>query len=261
MDKSFYRLSIFCYNERIDNPRILLLDIESGPNVSYTWGKWEQNVLGFEKEWELLCVGYKWLGETVQVAARPNFKNEKALVTFAWKLLDKADVVIAHNGKAFDLKKLNAKFVYYDMGPPSPYRTVDTLLIARKYFAFNGNKLGDLGPHLNLGAKIDHIGFKLWLGCIKGDMNSWRTMIRYNKQDVNLLEKVYKRFLPYISNHPNLGMWIEKTVCPKCASGHLKSNGWRRTQVGKYRMFKCLDCGGHGQIRVNEQDFKVATNA
>ena len=170
-------------------------------------------------------------------------------------------MVIAHNGDQFDIKKLNARFIYYGMTPPSPYKTVDTLKVARRYFAFNGNKLGDLGPHLGLGEKVKHTGFDLWLGCLNGKPEAWELMKTYNRQDVVLLEKVYNKFLPWIRNHPNMGMWKENTVCPKCGSRNITSRGWAITTVSRFRKFACNDCGGWGRIRVNEQEFKVAVNA
>ena len=56
--------------------KILIYDLETSPNQGYTWGKYEQNVIQFTKEWELLSFAYKWLGEKkVKCLARPNFKN------------------------------------------------------------------------------------------------------------------------------------------------------------------------------------------
>ena len=209
----------------------------------------------------MLCFGFKWLGEKVTVLSLPDFKNEKSLIQAIWRLLNQAEVIVAHNGDQFDLKKLNAKFVYYGMGPPSPYRTVDTLKVARRYFAFNGNKLGDLGPHLNLGAKLDHIGFKLWLRCLKGDKESWKVMERYNKQDVVLLEKIYKKFLPWINNHPNLAVYGDKPLCPKCQSPRLESFGWKYNNTTKYRRLRCKDCKGWARGSHNQQEYKPLLNA
>ena len=44
------------------DPRVLLFDIESSPNLSWTWGKWDQNVLRFEREWYILAISWTWLG-------------------------------------------------------------------------------------------------------------------------------------------------------------------------------------------------------
>jgi hypothetical protein len=75
-------------------------------------------------------------------------------------------------------------------------------------------------------------------------MDCWRDMVKYNKQDVLLLEKVYKRFLPYIADHPSHAIYREEDVCPKCGSADLKSWGIVRTATRTYRRLKCMDCGG-----------------
>ena len=43
--------------------KILLFDIETTPHTSYTWGKYDQNVIAFKEYGDLLCYSYKWLGE------------------------------------------------------------------------------------------------------------------------------------------------------------------------------------------------------
>ena len=35
-------------------PKILLIDIETAPNLGYIWGKYEQNVIDYKTEWYLL---------------------------------------------------------------------------------------------------------------------------------------------------------------------------------------------------------------
>ena len=54
-------------------------------------------------------------------------RNDKRIIKSVWKLLNEADIVIAHNGDKFDLKKLKARFLSNGFVPPMPYKTVDTL--------------------------------------------------------------------------------------------------------------------------------------
>ena len=63
-------------------------------------------------------------------------RDDKRVLQSIWKLLDEADIVIGHNGDRFDLRKLNARFIDNDINPPSPFRTIDTLKVARREFAF-----------------------------------------------------------------------------------------------------------------------------
>jgi DNA polymerase elongation subunit (family B) len=234
-------------------PRILLFDIETAPNLAWVWGKWEQNVIDFERNWYMLSWSAKWLGEKDTLAfGLPDFplyqrdkRNDKQLVSALWKLIDEADVVVAHNGDDFDIKKTNVRFIENGLPPPSPYRTIDTKKVAKRYFKFDSNKLDDLGSYLGLGNKIDTGGFELWQGCMEGDMKAWKKMVAYNKQDVILLEKVYLKLRTWMQNHPNLNVINETTGhCPLCSSSNVQRRGFSYTQTGKRQRFQCLDCYG-----------------
>lgn len=232
--------------------KILVFDIETAPNLAYVWGKYEQNVIDYEKEWYMLSFAYKWLGEkTVHVKSLPDYKlyakdktNDKALVVELHKLFNEADVIIAHNGDQFDIKKSNARFLVHGLQAPSSYKTIDTKKVAKRYFNFNSNKLDDLGNILGLGRKVDTGGFELWLGCMSGDMKSWAKMCKYNKQDVVLLEAVYLKMRGWITGHPNLNV-TEGTAhnCPNCHSERLHARGYMVTRVNRYQRYQCQDCG------------------
>src|ERR1035437_5504487 len=178
-------------------PRILLWDIESAPNLGFAWGLWEQNILSFEHQWYLLSIAWRWLGEkTTHVQGLIDFErftvdpqDDYELAALAHRLFSEADIVIAHNGIAFDTKKAQARMLFHGFDPPTPFREVDTLKIARRHFAFTSNKLGDLCDVLGIGRKLETGGFQTWLGCMRGDPKAWAKMKRYNKQDVVILEK------------------------------------------------------------------------
>lgn len=179
--------------------------------------------------------------------------NDYRLVKHLHAILSQADIVVAHNGIEFDCRKINARFSYYGIPPPKPYKVVDTLRVARHHFAFDSNKLDDLGDFLKLGRKIKHEGFELWKKCIGGDRDAWRRMKAYNRQDLVLLEKVYERLLPWMNTHPTFGMWKKGTICPKCGSSELVSEGWQFNKTMKYRKFSCKHCGGWGRLVKGEQ--------
>jgi hypothetical protein len=221
-----------------------LLDCETTPNLGYTWGKYEQNVIAFVKEWEILTIAWKWLGENHTYAVGRYTHTELEILDKIHRELCKADIVIAHNGDAFDLKKLNARFIYHGLNAPEPYKSIDTLKVARKHFAFTSNKLADLGKHLGLGDKIDTGGFELWEKCIAGDLRAFNKMLAYNKQDVVLLEKIYLKLRPYMTNHPNVNVLDETSdCCPTCGSFKIQKRGFGLTVGGKYQRYQCTSCG------------------
>lgn len=235
--------------------RVLIYDLETFPNVSYTWGKYEQDVLEFVKEWQLASFSYKWLGEKkVYCITRQGQKDDKAITKKLHSLLDEAEIVVAHNGDEFDAKRARAKFIEHGLPPPKPFQSVDTLKIAKSKFKFNSNRLNDLGRLLGVGAKVKTGGFDLWLGCMQDDPKAWRTMERYNKQDVRLLEQVYLKLRPWADKHPHQG---ERglTQCPKCGSDKLQKRGYMASaQGGLYHRLQCQGCGGWCRSRVPEKD-------
>lgn len=247
--------------------KILLFDIETAPNLAYVWEKYEQDVIAFEKERYMLSFAYMWLGnEKLHVKALPDYKLYKkdktddfALIADLWKLFDEADIVIAHNGNRFDIKMANACFIRHGLKPPSPFKTVDTLAVARNKFKFNSNKLDDLGELLGLGRKVEHGGFKLWLGCLMGDKKAWKLMKDYNGQDVILLLKVYLKLRPWMTNHPNLNLLRGVNCCPSCQSNKIHSRGFGYTKTTKYNRYQCQSCGGwfRGNPEPKERDEQI----
>jgi len=231
--------------------RILLFDIETSPLVATTWGFWETNVLWVVKDWHILCFCAKWLDEKKIIShALPDFKlfkkaddDDKEVVLKLWKLLNEADIVIAHNGDKFDIRKANVRFLAHGLPPPSPYKKIDTLKIARQHFKFDSNKLDELGRFLGLGRKIVHTGIGLWKRCMEGDLLAWKTMVRYNKQDVRLLEEVYLVLRSWMPLHPNVNILDGKWGCPVCGSDKLQKRGYSTTRVSKFQRYHCQDCG------------------
>lgn len=241
----------------MSKPKILLFDLETSPNLAYVWGKYEQNVIAYKKEWELLSVAYKWLGESkVYCLTREDYKDksDKQLSKALRNLLNEADIVIAHNGDEFDIKKSNAKFVEHNLGPTAPFQKIDTKKLAKKYFKFNSNSLDDLGNLLGVGRKMKTGGFDLWLDCMAGKSSAWKQMAEYNKQDVLLLERVYLKLLPWADQHPNVSMLANVTDgCPKCGHRKLESKGVRFN----YRRYICKGCGGYCRARLAEKGRKA----
>lgn len=247
--------------------KILLWDTETSPNLSYTWAKYQQDVLAFKQEWYMLCFSYKWLGDTeTTVVSLPDFPgysrnktNDKKLVTELWKVLDKADIAIGHNSVRFDHPKANARFIYHGLLPHSPVRKIDTLQTARRYFKFNCNRLDSLGEHLGLGRKVKHAGVDLWLKCMEGDLTAWKSMVDYARGDVDLLEKVYLRLRPYSEDTTHVGLFEESPLgtCPCCGSTQLVKRGYKVANTRVYKQYCCKSCGRWSRSVMCEKETKA----
>ncbi len=231
-------------------PKVLIFDIETAPNLGFAWAKWEQNIIENVKDWYLLSFAYKWLGEKeVHAYALPYFKDfykknpedDERLVEKLWELMDEADIVIAHNGNAFDIKKANARFLVHGLPPPKPFKTIDTKLVAKQSFKFDSNALDELGRYLGIGRKLPHTGFHLWKGCMTGDKKSWDLMVKYNKQDIVLLEEVYLKLRPWMKSFPIAR--VDNGICRHCESSYLQKRGFSYTKMYKIQRLQCYGCG------------------
>lgn len=224
---------------------VLMLDIETAPNLAYVWGLWDQNVAinQIVNSGYVLCWSAKWLDNDEVMFDSIDKSGEISMLKSIHKLLDKADVVVTHNGLKFDLPTLNKEFLIKGFNPPSPYKQVDTLANCRRLYRFESNKLQYVAQQLGIGSKIDHSGFELWVNCMKGDSKAWEEMERYNRQDVVLLEKLYKKILPWIPNHPNVSVYDSTNCCPNCGSGNYQRRGKQISKTNIYKRYQCSDCG------------------
>lgn len=244
-------------------PKVLIYDIETAPILGYVWRLWDQNV-GLNQinaDWYILSWSAKWLGapeDEIMYMDQRNAKDmedDSGILSVMWKLLDEADVVITQNGKNFDQKKLNARFILNGFQPPSSYKHIDTKQIASKHFGFTSNRLAYMTDMLCVKyKKLDHqkfAGFELWKECLAGNMEAWNEMEIYNKHDVLALEELYNKLIPWDDSiNFNLYHDEEDHIC-KCGSDNLIRNGFHYTSAGKYQRYRCKNCGAETRDKLN----------
>ena len=252
--------------------KILLIDIETAPSRAYIWSLWTEpaSTKFLFSDWFMLCWCAKWLDEKKVLSSSliesKNYKrdseNDKVLVKKVWHLLDEADIVVGHNVSKFDIPSMNTRFLVHGLTPPSPYKIVDTLLIARRSFNFLSNKLGDLSVFLGLGKKLETGGFELWAKCLQGDKQAWKKMVAYCKKDVTLLEKVYLKLRPYGIRQPNIAVYenTEDLICTTCGSPNIWQRGSYYTNLCKYKRYSCKDCGSWSRARKKEDNIVHTSN-
>lgn len=224
--------------------RILLLDIETAPHMVAAWGLFGQNIPidRILKPGYTLCWAAKWLGEDEVMFDSVHQSTPKQMLRRIHKLLEEADAVVHYNGKSFDIPTLNKDFVKYGLDEPMPFKNIDLLDTVRSRFRLASNKLDFVLQYFGLGEKQKHKGMSMWLACMEGDDEAWESMEAYNKQDVTELEKLYTHLLPWIRNHPNMSVFFEERVCPRCGGSHVNKKGFEITNAGKYQRYRCMTC-------------------
>lgn len=231
-----------------------MFDIETAPLKVYAWGTFDQNIAlnQIECDWHLLSWAAKWVGKKrvmyMDQRHAKGVENDRAILRVLWKLLDAADVVVTQNGKKFDQKKVNARFIIHGMKPPSPYKHIDTMQLAKKHFAFTSNKLEYMSEKINKEFKKlktkEFPGFELWRACLAGNARAWLEMERYNKRDVMATEELYKLLSAWGGTGVDLNVYRRGAIfrC-QCGSGNLMARGFDYTKVGKFKKYRCKDCG------------------
>lgn len=267
MSKSRDSKKVKLYAPPAEGPKILIFDLETLPLTVSGWGLFDQNfsLEQIEQDWSILSFSALWNGapETEvmyqDTSAKKNVRDDKDLLQSLWTLIDQADIVVAHNAKSFDVKRLNARFILNGFQPPSHYRVIDTLAIAKRKFGMTSNKLQYLTEKLCTKYKKSghkkYPGYLLWAACLNGDKEAFAEMEEYNKLDVLSLNELYDILRAWDNNHPNLNVYYgDLQIRCRCGSINLHKRGFAYSNLGKYQLHRCKDCGAEVREKTNLLD-------
>lgn len=259
-------------------PKILFLDIEKTFSISGHFPQWDTNLHQDAKfrESHILSYSYAINDEEVKgniLSAKElhsdvinSFANDtitteidKGLVEELWILLDYCDIVVAYNGKGYDIKEIQASFLKYDLPPPSPFKVIDPMLIAKRKFRLPFKSMKYLANYLNVTQKIDNSGLSLWKQVMLGDEISIQEMMDYNKGDVVTLREVYYKLRGWDNDGVNLAIYDDKhdMLCPHCGSHNIRpmDDKFTFTHAKKYYSYRCNEC--QAVLRSNKSPNKV----
>lgn len=246
---------------KLNDLNILLWDIETLPNIGCHWGMWKQNIAGSQivQQSEMLCISYKWLHSTKVYNISPikeaGFKKD----AYAWSgylaerfipILERADFAVAHNGDAFDYRKLKAYAIINGLAP-FRVRKVDTLKMAKATGFFpKGNKLDNLAEVLGIEQKYA-TSMKMWMDIAlrrNNMIDQMQKMNDYCDQDVRVLEQVFLKLWPHCESilpnvHILTGGHKDTVACDRCGSLDAVKNGTYIKNVLVYQRYLCSDCG------------------
>jgi hypothetical protein len=243
--------------------KVLIIDIETSPNLGWIWGLWDQNVglNQLEQVTDMMCFAAKWVGQPGTLFFSEHKDGRPAMVAAAHRLLDEADAVLHFNGRRFDVPHLNRCFLAEGLTPPSPYKQIDLLSVVRNRFKFPSNKLAYVSKALGLAGKAETGGFDLWKQCMNGEAKAWRTMEKYNRRDVEVLEEMLDILLPWIPNLPHAHLYGGTGTCPACNGDDVRGAGFYRTALSKFRQYRCYDCGSFFRSSKRESGVSIQAAA
>lgn len=239
-------------------PKILFWDIETTPNIVTAFDLDVKHGIHFQniiQERTIICISWKWLGKntirTVSIDPKNPTKDKKLLEEIR-ATLEEADGIVAHYGDGFDSKFVNARLIFNNLKPLPNIIQIDTWKLARSKFLFNSNKLDYLAQFLGIGTKI-RTNYALWRRCMDGDKKALAEMVRYNKHDVRLLEKVYLKLAPFVQQ--KLKSFLSDKKCSSCGKNNLIQRGKQRRKSGWVKRAVCNNCGHWNETKI-EKDKK-----
>lgn len=235
------------------DPRVLVWDLETSHNILAKFDlrdEWvpHTNIL---QERYVICAAWSWLGDTRVRAVsvlddpkrfRANPNDDGHVIRTLHAVLSDADVLVAHNGDRFDVRWLNGRILAHGLSPLPPIATIDTLKIARRYFALNSNRLDYLGDYLGVGRKITTPP-GLWLEALRGNAKAIRTMVTYCKGDITLLKDVFVKLRPFAPARVTRPL-TAGSACPRCSHPVAHRRGFVYTRTRRYQRWQCRACGG-----------------
>lgn len=256
---------------RADHLRILLLDIESYPALTWQWSLWDKftPVERIVREGGLLTWAAKWYGEPDTMTGTYWGDGPDGMAERMHALMCEADAVVTYNGDRYDLPRLRtAVELDAGLGPVSPFASIDLYhTVKRVGGGMLSKKLGYVTDRLGIGSKVATGGFQLWVDAMPPELggngcpDAQARMVKYNVGDVaDTLEPLYDALLPWITNHPHVALYAEdgSQRCQRCGSTSLVRDGMARTPLGAYRRYRCEGCRSwhRGRTRVAGVDVR-----
>lgn len=247
----------------MDKLKILLLDLELTYAVYYAYPSKREQYLSASciiHNQFCVCAAWKWHDEVSTYVIKitddkrrfkANFRDDYIIAKKLHDIMEEADVIVAHNGDNFDIKHANALFIKHGLGPIPKRKSIDTLKVAKKYFAFPGNSLDQLSKRFGKAGKNKKPN---WFKMTEGDAKEINIAAKYCKNDVIELENIFVEMKPYIDNFPRLVNTARPDTCECCGSKRIQSRGKQFLNNKLVSVFRCIECGHCHFRKYNEKN-------
>lgn len=241
----------------MNKPKILLLDFETLANLKEVMrvlpglGDWPGKTIKSSHN-SIICFGYKWYGEKkTKIINAWDYKawgkdvnDDKDLCRDVAEIIKQADCIVTHNGVKFDWKVIQTRLYINNLPLLPKIIHIDTKKLASRFLFLNDNRLNTVARYSNI-QKMENGGWDLWCKVMERDPKAMKLMSAYCKKDVDVLEAVFKRLLPFVSNMPNYNLFRRDAVecCSNCGGFNIIKQGQKVMKTRIVQKLKCTDCG------------------
>jgi hypothetical protein len=171
---------------------------------------------------------------------------------------------VGHNITGADVPWLKGDFYFPKIGhkhkpnlpPLPPFKTVDTLKVARQFrTGVQFKSLDALCQIIGIPAKTDKYDRDAMNRAVAGSVEDRERLTEYCAGDVIATQGLYDALRPHIKNHPALFVDGQSRLdtCHTCG-GQTKPIAKRYfANVFSYSMMRCTDCGWHGRLSIEPE--------
>lgn len=165
----------------------------------------------------ILCgVSMFWSPDETRIRRADEYDNwnsgrrssDKGLVEAILLDVEEADIIIAHNGTAFDLPFLRTRALVHGLQPVHPKKILDPVWLARRVFRFHRNSLEAISNVLGTPDMKTKLLPRVWTAAMfDGDTDALDQIVEHCVADVRVLADVARKMSPYIKQIDSIGSW------------------------------------------------------
>lgn len=125
--------------------------------------------------------------------------NDREMVKQANEVLRSHDIIVAHNGRFFDVPFLRTRAMVHKLRPLPDVVIVDPVLVARRKLRFQRNSLARMLDTLGLSDKKTPLDLSVWTDVIlNGNPDAMDIIVDHCEADVRALSGLLMEVKPFI---------------------------------------------------------------
>ena len=246
----------------------LFYDIETSFCQGHFWRPGHsQNILPHQitDYAKIISIHWKWEGDKKVKHLHWGLDEQcdKKILEKFIPLMDQADEIITHNGKRFDTPWIRTRALFHKIPMRHTYNEVDTYKACKKYLNLPSNSLKEVCKYYGLEAKKDAGGIQTWIDVIyKKSPKALEHLLYYGDGDIDSLEAVFNKLLPYIKPNLHYGKLRggEKFCCPECGTNEIVKNKTYATAQGTISHYMLCNnnlCKGYrNSYKINNKTYQ-----
>lgn len=145
-------------------------------------------------------------GDTYDAWKAGKRSDDSEIVRDILKDLERADIVFAYNGGAFDFPFLRTRALIHGFPPVEPKKIVDPVMLARKVFRFKSNRLDSVARDMGCPFVKTEVEKQMWAeAMLDGSETAMNYIVEHCEIDVKVLAWVAKKMAPYVRQIDSIG--------------------------------------------------------